>query len=359
MKTFHILLLSASLLGAVLSCEKSTPLSPLPAVSPTVENVGGTGILHVTVGTEGATKASLTGLDEKAVRSLQVFVFNAESGKRETDKFVSGNSLTITAPVGNKHVWAIVNHSRFADMPTETDLKNTVTDLSDNYDATNGINLIMAGEKDVEVTRSSIQVSVNVTRLASRIVLTKVTRQFADTYLSGCTFTIKDMYLKNVAGHTNFSLNKKNNNTDWDIIDPTLWYNKMRDENTSAVIPLLCDHDLNISCEEGVAKEIKRVWYTYPNPTSDDNNGATWSARHTRLVIHAEVTGYGNSAIQSYYTFTLPVLKRNCSYEISDITFTMLGKNNDDDDSVTDTGTASITLNVVDWDSSTALSFNM
>ena len=92
--------------------------------------MGGTGVLHVTVGTEGATKASLTGLDEKAIRSLQVFVFNAESGKRETDKFVSANSLTITAPVGNKHVWAIVNHSRFADMPTEADLKNTVTDLS-------------------------------------------------------------------------------------------------------------------------------------------------------------------------------------------------------------------------------------
>lgn len=360
MKKILLPLLCTTLLGAVLSCEKAIPLSPLPETSSTTAvETGGTGVLHVTVGTAEGTKASLTGLDEKAIRCLQVFVFNAENGKRETDKFVSASSLTITAPVGNKHVWAVVNHSRLADIPTEADLRNTVTDLSDNYTAESGIRLIMAGEKDVEVTKSSIQVSVNVTRLASRIALTKVTRKFADTYLAGCTFTIKDLYLKNVAGHTNLSLNKKNNNADWDIIDPTLWYNKLRDENTSAVSPLLSDRELNISCEEGVAKEIGRVWYTYPNPTSDDSNSGTWSARHTRLVVHAEVTGYGSGAIQSYYTFTLPVLKRNCSYEITDITFTMLGKSNDDDDSVTDTGTAAITLNVVDWDSSTTLDYNM
>ena len=358
MKKNPVLFLSAALAAVVLSsCGKTVSLSPLPENGSEFESIVPTGSLHVTVGTEEGTKASLTGLNEKNVRCMQVFVFNAETGKRETDRFVSANNLTITAPVGNKHIWAIVNHERFADMPTEAQLKSTVSDLSDNY-AANGIYLVMAGEKDVTVTQENIPLEIPVTRLATRIVLKKITRKFSDTYLKDCSFTIKDIYLKNVAGDTNFSLDK--NGDEWVIPDPTVWYNKMRNENTASVKPLIFDNNLGISCEEGVEKTIDRVWYSYPNPTSGDSKASDWSARHTRLVIHAEVTGYGNSgAIQSYYTFTLPVLKRNCSYEIAGITFTMLGKTNDDDDTVTDTGTASITLNVKDWDSTTDLNFNM
>lgn len=359
MKQIFNLLLSAALFAAALtSCEKPAAPAPLPDDSAPTENVIPSGSLYVTLGNEGATKSALSGLDEKKVRSLQVFVFNASTGKKETDKFVTASSLTITSPVGNKHLWAVVNHERFADITTESALKETVCDLSDNYTSAGGICLVMAGEKDVTVTQENISVEVNVTRLVSRIVLRKVTRAFADTYLKDCTFTIKDIYLKNVAGDTNFSLDKNGN--EWNIKDPSVWYNRMRDENTSAVTPLICDHNLGIACEEGTAKDIDRVWYACPNPTSGDSNAADWSARHTRLVVHAEVTGYGNSgAIQSYYTFTLPVLKRNSSYEISGITFTMLGKSNDDDDTVTDTGIASITLSVKDWDSATPINYNM
>jgi len=359
MKKNPFLFLSAALAAVVLSsCGKPVSLSPLPENGSEVQNIMvPTGSLHVTVGTEEDTKASLTGLNEKNVRSLQVFVFNAESGKRETDRFVSANNLTITAPVGEKHIWAIVNHERFADMPTEEQLKNTVSDLSDNY-AANGIYLVMAGEKDVTVTQENIPVEIPVTRLTSRIVLKKVIRKFDETYLKNCTFTIKEIYLKNVAGDTTLSLNK--NGSEWDLPDPKVWYNKMKRVDAPSVNPLIWDNNLGISCEENTEKTIDRVWYTYPNPTSGDTKSADWSARHTRLVVHAEVTGYGSGgAIQSYYTFTLPVLKRNFSYEIANITFTMLGKNNDDDDTVTDTGTASITLNVKDWDSTTDLNFNM
>lgn len=357
-KNYTFFLSAALLAAAVLfSCEKPAALSPLPEDPGVTEEMVPTGSLHVTLGTE-ETKASLTGLDEKAVRCLQVFVFNASTGKRETDKFVSASSLTITAPVGNKHIWAVVNHDRFDDIPTEGELKKKVCSLQDNYTADSGIRLVMAGEKDVTVTQENLPVEVNVTRLVSRIVLKKVTRKFADTYLKNCTFTIKDIYLKNVAGDTEFSLDKKNG-TEWDIKDPSVWYNKMRDENTASVSPLICDHNLGIACEEGTEKSIERVWYTCPNPTSGDSNAADWSARHTRLVVHAEVTGYGSGAIQSYYTFTLPVLKRNCSYEIAGITFTMLGKADDNDDTVTDTGVASITLSVKDWDSTTPLNYNM
>ena len=356
MKHFSLPFLLAALLAAAPSCSKQSVLPPAPEPAGATAGTGASGTLLVTLGQDG-TKAALGGLDEKAVRCLQVFVFN-EAGTKETDKFVSASSLTITSPVGRKHIWAIVNHSRFADIAKEEDLKKTVTDLSENYTSGDGIRLVMAGEKDVEVTQASEQVIVNVTRLASRILLKSVKRVFSDTYLTGRSFTIKDIYLKNVAGNTNFSLDKKNNGLDWDIVDPTTWYNMLKDSETATVSPLLCSHGLSIACEEATAKEINQVFYTYPNPTSGDNTGSSWCARHTRLVVHAEITGGGSGTVQSYYTFTLPVLKRNCSYEITDITFTMLGKDNDGDDSVTDTGAAAITLKVLDWDTPTELTYD-
>lgn len=348
MKKYFFLL--AGLLTAVLSCNKQNALPPLPEPAAITED---SGTLHVSVGTAD-TKASLSGLDDESIRCLQVLIFNADTQKLETDKYVSASSASLTSPVGNKHVWAIVNHSRLTNVTTETALKSTVTSLAENYTTGSGIHLVMAGEKDVEVTQSSNQVNIDVTRLVSKIVLTAVTRKFADTFLAGSSFTIKDVYLKNVAGNTNFSLDKKNNGTEWDILAPSSWFNPLTDANDATVSPLLCDHNLSIACAENTATSMNRVWYTCPNPTSDDSTSSSWCARHTRLVIHADVSG-----TQTYYTFTLPVLKRNCSYEISNITFTMLGKDNDNDDTVTDTGAASITLNVVDWDTSTALTYDI
>ncbi len=352
---YHSLLPALALLTAILSCSKNAPDTPQSGASGTVtQDITRTGTLFVKV--ENNTKASVAPEAEKAVHSLQVFVFNAASGKRETDKFVQASSLQITAPLGEKHVWAIVNHERFMDMPTEEKLKETVSDLSDNY-AGNAVSLVMAGSKTVNVEQKDMPLEVNVTRLTSRISLKNVTVNLDDTYLKGCTFTIKDIYLKNVAGNTNFSLDK--NGTEWSIMDPTVWYNQMKQEDTPSVNPLILDRNLSINCPEGQAKTIDKVWYTYPNPSQGDSNSSSWSARKTRLVIHAEVVGYGSNAIQSYYTFTLPVLKRNFSYEISNITFTMLGKDNDNDDSVTDTGVAAITLKVAEWDNGTAMTYNM
>ena len=357
MKSFRILFFPALIAACLSSCSKTADLSSTRETpsGTIIEEIDHLGTLHVTVGT--GTKASLTQAEEKAVNSLQVFVFNAQTGKRETDKFVNGSSLQITAPLGEKHLWAVVNHERFMDMKTEDELKATVSDLSDNCSG-NAISLVMAGSKNLTVEQKEMNVEVEVTRLVSRIYLKDVTLDFADTYLKDCTFTIKDIYLKNVAGNTNFSLDKKNA-TEWDIIDPTAWYNKMKFEDTPKVNPLISDRGLSIVCPEREKKSINKVWFCYPNPTAGDSNSTDWSARKTRLVIHAEVVGYGSSAIQSYYTFTLPVLKRNYSYEISNITFSMLGKGNDDDDTVTDTGVASISLNVAEWDSGTAITYNM
>jgi len=352
-KIFSVLLSAALATAALSSCDKAEPaVLPSSATEDDLTECAQWGTMHVTVGMP-STKAALSGLDEKAVHSLQVFVFNT-SGKKETDKYVVGNSLDITSLTGEKHIWAVTNHSRIDDVGTEQALKEMTTDLADCY-VYNSIYLVMAGNATKTIQQGNQNVQIDVTRLVSRVVLKQVKVNFADTYLKNSSFKIKEIYLKNVAGNTNFSLDKSG--TEWDIMAPTLWYNKMKDEATAAVAPLICDRNLDISCAEGTATDIGHVLYCFPNPTATDNNSATWSDRKTRLVVHAEV-GY-NGTRQSYYTFTLPQLKRNGSYEITNITFTMLGKDNDNDDTVTDTGIASITLNVVDWDTATPLEYNM
>lgn len=361
-KTLSYFLPMALLAACLISCQKPTALSPLPGQTETAEKLESisqeTGTLHVSLGTDGKTKTSLQGLDEKAVRCLQVFVFNASNGQLETDKYVAGNSLTLTALVGDKHIWAVVNHERLVNIADESSLKTATTTLGDNY-ANNQIYLVMAGKEDVNVTKGTepVAVVVDVVRLTSQIVLSSVKRVFADTYLKDHSFTIKEIYLKNVAGDTPFSLDKDSNN-EWSIGAPTVWYNNLTHTTNAGICPLVCEHNLSVACSENTATTLGRVFYTYPNPTVADKTDNSGGARHTRLVIHAELVK-GNETIQSYYTFTLPVLKRNCAYEITNITFTMLGKANDNDDSVTETGSASITLNVKNWDTGESLSYNM
>lgn len=358
MKKFIYAAMICSVLAGLASCNKpefkADDNGEVPVPSETR-----TGTMYVEVGVP--TKALVSNVHDETVHSLQVFVFNAATGKREIDKYVEGNSMQITSLVGQKHVWAVVNHAKMDNVPTETEFKALTTRLEDNY-VYNDIFLIMTGEKDVEVKEDGVSVVIDVTRLESRIELKKLTVDFSDNYLNGCTFQIKEMYLKNVAGDAKYAD---------DSYAPTVWYNKLTDEGNAAVNPLISDHSLAINlptngsaADQNTMASINRVWYTYPNPTvGDDAAYNSWvtnlDIRHTRLIIHAEVSGTPvGGSVQSFYVFTLPVLKKNTSYVINDIKVTMLGKETDDDDSRTETGIASVSLNVIDWSTGETLTYN-
>ena len=359
-KLFYVVA-SLALMAAIASCDKS-PVGSEPGNEVLVPAETRTGTMFIEVGT--STKALLSAVPDESdqpVYSLQVFIFNASTGKLEIDKYVQSNSMQITSLVGAKHVWAVTNHAKINGVPTETDFRALTTRLEDNY-YSGSTYLIMVGEKDVTVVEDGNSVSIDVTRLHSRIELKKVTVDFHNNYLEGCTFRITEMYLKNVAGDAMLTT------TDY---APTVWYNKLTDQNNAAVNPLISDHSLDIAlptdgsaASEYVQSLVNRVWYTYPNPTVPDAapvNSWTSStdARHTRLVIHGEVSGAPvGGTVQSYYVFTLPVLQKNASYVISEVKITMLGKNNDNDDERTETGIASISLNVLDWTTGAPLTFN-
>ena len=60
--------------------------------------------------------------------------------------------------------------------------------------------------------------------------------------------------------------------------------------------------------------EKEHVFYPYPNPTKDDNYDASWTPRHTLLVV--EVTFESK---KGYYPVVLPVLERNKTYVIDEL----------------------------------------
>ena len=396
MKKTFFLFTAAILAMSAISCTKqlssaaSTPVAPEP-----------TGSIRVTIDTE-ETKIASTRDGESEVRSLQVFVFDKD-GKLETDKYddKGAKELTLTTLTGDKHIWALVNAPRqnlVKDTP-ESSFAQTVSYLSDNLFSTSKeqCGLVMVGAYGATHIPGSQQgalnpefkeipayavgsdtpeaVAINVYRLGARISLAKVTVNFSESSLKGATFKIHDIYLKNVVNGL------KIDGTATDLTsNANFWTNCMTDHETSSnhngnfyidggatsrhedLKYLLCDKNINLGpVTTSGAITVNRDWYVYPNPTTGDSSASTWAARYTRLVLHAVVNANDND-IHTYYVFPIPPVSgatttpktfdrilSNHTYDISNITITMLGKDNDDSDELSETGKAKITITVSGW----------
>jgi len=320
-----------------------------------------TGIINITL-EDGQTKSPLASVQPNKINTLQVIIFDRDSGIRETDKYLSdgSTSTSITSLTGEKSVWAVINHDRIQVEDYDTFMLE-LSYLKDNSITgfqMNGYN------DDVEVTPLDPQTNPNGTnitipvyRFASQICLKKVKVNFTGTSLEGFTFTIKSLYLKNVVGACYMD-------RETSALSKVYWYNRMVFE-TSEVDGLVSDIGMSpgISCPtNGTEVTVNRSYYAYPNPCAADSNGDTWMSRHTRLVMYATVNGTMNGIpydFDTYYVFTLPILVSNHTYDISSINITMLGKNNDDDDKDTVTGKANMTITVNDWTGTTDLTYNI
>ncbi|MBP5482872.1 MAG: hypothetical protein J6X99_01215 [Bacteroidales bacterium] len=361
MKRFFTFSLALLAVMGILSCTKNQKAVQDVKPAETLSVPEGSGILNISL-EDPQTKAQLSSVQPNQVNTLQVFIFDSESGEKETDKFISdgSTSTSITSLVGEKNVWVAVNHEKIQAECLE-DFINTVSYLKDNSFS----NFHMTGNNDgVEVTPldpvnnpNGNNITVPVYRVASQICLQKVKVNFTGTALEGFTFTIKSLYLKNVVGASYMDRYTA-------LLSTPYWYNKMEFESSDAAV-LVSDMNMNpgISCPtNGTEVTVNRSYYAYPNPTTNDTNSAQWSVRHTRLIMRATVKGmyYGNQReYDTYYVFTLPKLVNNHTYDITSVNITMLGKDNDDDDTDTVTGKANVTIQVNGWSESTNLTYNI
>ena len=300
----------AAALAALVACNKNeaTPMQPqkqellVPC--------------ELTVGISGAmTKATaVTTENEAKVNNLQIFVFRGD----DLDAYASvdnAKELTLSCTAGERVVYALVNAPDYSAVPGKAALLAKVSELS----ANSLTNFEMVGSKTVTLPQTGT-VSIDVNRIASRVVLKKITRNFTSAALQALDFTVDAIYLVNVAGNTSYDLTAA----------PAAWYNVA--ENKGELASLLVDTPA-VPIAQGQAYDTAHTFYAYPNDLAVNT---------TRIVIE---TTLGTS--KYYYPINLPEMASNKSYEIAEVVLTRPGSDNPDEPvSFAD---ATFSINVIDW----------
>ena len=300
----------AAALAALVACNKNeaTPMQP--------QNQESLVPCELTVGICGAmTKATTaTAGDEAKVNNLQVFVFRGD----DLDAYASvdnAQELTLSCTAGDRVVYALVNAPDYSAVPGKAALLAKVSELSANSLS----NFEMVGSKSVTLPQSE-KVSIDVNRIASRVVLKKITRSFTSEALQALNFKVDAIYLINVAGNTSYDLSAA----------PAKWYNVA--ENKNELASLLYDAPASL-ITNGQSYSTAHTFYAYPNDLATNT---------TRLVIE---TTLGET--KYYYPINLPEMAANKSYEIEEVKITRPGSDNPDEPvSFAD---ATFSINVIDW----------
>ena len=300
----------AAALAALVACNKNeaTPMQP--------QNEESLVPCELTVGICGAmTRATAVSADNEAkVNNLQVFVFRGD----DLDAYASvdnAQELTLSCTAGDRVVYALVNAPDYSAVPGKAALLAKVSELSANSLS----NFEMVGSKSVTLPQSE-KVSIDVNRIASRVVLKKITRSFTSEALQALNFKVDAIYLINVAGNTSYDLSAA----------PAKWYNVA--ENKDELASLLYDAPASL-ITNGQSYSTAHTFYAYPNDLATNT---------TRLVIE---TTLGET--KYYYPINLPEMAANKSYEIEEVKITRPGSDNPDEPvSFAD---ATFSINVIDW----------
>ena len=245
--------------------------------------------------------------DHSVVSNVQFFVFDGEV-LDAYKKITSGTSTSMTVKAGEKTVWAVVNAPDISNVTTLTQLKAVSSTLANNTSY-----FVMVGD-ETETVPNDDPIEIEVKRIASRVVVKKVTAAFSNPAYAAMSCKLVKMFLINAPADINLQLNAA----------PTIWYAQRAYEAVTGLTDFLStsggNHELN-----STAFETECYHYCYPNPTVADSQATTWSARHTRMVIEVLL---GSETF--YYPITLPVLEPGKSYEIENLTITRKGSSSPD-----------------------------
>ncbi|MCI1786319.1 MAG: fimbrial protein [Bacteroidales bacterium] len=297
MKTNILIIISLFIIIAS-GCNKITPEPVIRQTKKATVNINISNNAYCTKGTDIS--------QEKTISSLQVFVFRIGgsldiSGKSET------SSINLSCTTGDKTIYALVNAPDL-NVSTEAEFLSSYSSLSENDPEKS---FIMIGSTNSSITANTT-LEIDVKRISSRVVIKKIETSFTSAVYKTTPFTIKKIYLINVAADYQYSV----------PAPPTKWLNKMKNDNEA---PSLTSETINQKIENGNSYTVPHYFYAYPNPTLEDNSDPKWTARHTRLVIEATL-----GDVTYYYPVTLPEMECNKSYEITNLTITRPGSANPD-----------------------------
>ena len=287
----------------------------------------------LTVNIDGSLVTKATGVQsnstssEAKVSNFQVLVFNADGKINAYGRSDSENVLTmdLVCSPGTCEIYAVVNSSiDLKGVTTKADLLKKKTELSDNaLDC-----FTMIGSKSSVAIPSTDAVTVNVDRVAARIVLKGIKNGF-----DGQSFKVEAVYVTNVAGDAEFSLKKQPDYTVSSWFGKEGIYTPSSPNNFTATKSFVCDEPTGATVAAGATYSTAHYFYVYPDnyPIA---NGGTWSPRATKLVVKLSIDGdiY-------YYPINLVdgdgkqiIIENNKSYEIELLTIGHKGNTPTDPD---------------------------
>jgi hypothetical protein len=263
--------------------------------------------------------------EERAVDNWTLLLYKdgrlAEAGTSD-----SGSAIRKKLAAGDYAAFAVVNPPasfRAADHPEPDDVAGAESDLRDNAPG----RLVMAGGRTVTVpVPDGGTQRIGVDRLVCKADIRKISVQFDNPALADRTFLLKAVYLTNCYGKSRYG-------SDWgaeDILsDGARWYHRMGLPSDGGLEGLLAERGIDERLTADTPHVREHTFYFYPNPLSEtqDTRSGTWSRRHTRLVIEAQIGGR-----TYYYPVTLPASRRNRTYIIEEAVIRKLGSRDPEKD---------------------------
>ncbi|HNY05848.1 MAG TPA: fimbrial protein [Candidatus Egerieousia sp.] len=247
----------------------------------------------VSGGVGGSTKAIGAGHgvqdDDNKIQTLEIFVFKnvsgaADDGALEVYKKFSGTPLTtltglqLRARTGPKIIVAIANShaASWAGIDTYSEFQTITSSLK----AENLTTFVMTGSATATLAATA-SVSIPISRLVGRVILSSIKTNFAGTPYEGSTLSDVKIYLTNVSGCKLFYSGGETSSA---VILNAKQY-VSTDCNGCAMSGMLYDDVAGTIGEAAVT--TAHYFYCYENMLAAE----TTSERFTRMVIQATLAG--------------------------------------------------------------------
>ncbi len=282
--------------------------------------------LTVNAGTEGSSTKAVGVADslETSVSRVQAFLYDVKENLAAAG-CTTGSSITVSAVPGDYTLFVLVNAPEvpMEQSATVTALKTVRSALEDNAVG----NLVAFGFRDVTLFSGETSFNVQAKRLASKVMLDRITKDFSKMEsLSGTRLKVNSIYLTNVAADCCLEGGF-----------PTAYANAMGYKGEAAGIT----HD-DVGTVVDSCIDVRHTFYAYENPVEMDSVGGTWCPRRSRLVIDATV-----DTVHCYYVVNLPVIGRNRIYEITNLIIMRPGSN--DQETISGDRTVALEVEVLDY----------
>lgn len=274
---------------------------------------------------------------EKKINSLQVFVFTAEGNLAASEKAENASSLTLTVNAGTGYsMYAVVNTEDWTTSVSKVaDLEAKVTEALGASNA--NANFAMRGKlTDQTVSSTSKEFTIEVERVAAKVVLRKITNALPT---AAGALTIEGIYVSNVV--TSSAMFAAT------IPEGATWINQRGVyDNLSSYAWFADKLETAVDVANGAAYSTAHTFYAAANPTETDSSAETFGPRFTRLVVKAKIQD-----VVYYYPVSfnkeLPALTANSYIDVTNLTIKHLGS--DDPDKPIETDAITVSVTVKDW----------